>query len=170
MVLHRSNIIVVLTLLVCAGACRRTEEDITLPSKPQVIILSDSNSKNLPAVKQSAEQHLSEQHTKRRKTTQLPDTIPMSFVPIDSGSTTSSEAAKDTAAINRFYFKESFANALRTPSSKIEKPYVHPDSQTWQDIAGIPQVQEEIPDWIKALGFANSIASILVIVYLLFFD
>lgn len=170
---HKYHRAVVLSLILLLGvvACRRAEDEPTIPTLTPPPLLSDTGKKTVPTIEMKVVQPGAGQKMSKRKKiiSHKPDTIHSSVIVTDSGNATIDVPKSDSNAALSFYIRESFANSLRTPSLKMEKPYVHPDSQTWEEIAGIPQRQEKASVWIEALGILNGVAGVLLVIYYLFF-
>jgi hypothetical protein len=76
---------------------------------------------------------------------------------------------RDSLFATSYYYRQSILD-FQKPPVIIERPSLQPDSQTWDQIAGIPQPRQDLPAWIKALGVVNGVAAILVFLYFLFID
>lgn len=75
----------------------------------------------------------------------------------------------DFTLTKRFYLREQFANFDRPNNTPLERPVIHPDSMTWEDIAG-PIVFAETPDWIRVLSYLGKAAGLAAVIYFLFLD
>jgi hypothetical protein len=170
---HRDHSVLILGMLFVLGvvACRRTEDDSAVLPQTPALPSVDTNKAETPSNEQVIKPRAVQKLSKKKKIIrEAPDSTHTTVIARDNNMLTTDKPIKDTNAALSFYIRESFANALRTPSLKTDKPFVHPDSQRWKDIAGIPQPHEETPGWVTALGLAKGVAAVLAVVYYLFFD
>ncbi len=159
-----------LTLSLFLCACRRNSEstDYPLPtSNPSIDQKKDSLLPKVPVRKRLAVKHRKKKES-LRDTAQFVVKASVDTVMSTLGNDTTPLASNESAATKRFYLEQSLANSIRTPSSKIEPPLVSPDSQTWEQISGVPRPKEKIPDWKIALGYLRIVATIIGLVYIIF--
>jgi hypothetical protein len=160
------SLIVFCITLTSIISCRdRSTEDST----PSLTVQATSPDKRTDSIQQITTKRIDRNEIVRADTNYMRNIIDTVHY-VNQETLSIADTMRYLSSATKFYLQQTFANDLRTPSSVIERPVVHPDSQTWEDIMGVLPKRQKSPDWMKPLAILRMAATILGIVYLLFFD
>lgn len=168
---HSGYVLCGMTLSLLVGACRRNSDLADYPvQKPPTI----EHKKDSLLPNESVSKRFAVKRNKRKKIVDSDSSAfgfkPSADEPVTTRHSDTPAMDGESTAVKRFYLEQSLANSISTPSSSIEPRSVHPDSMTWEQIAGVQQPKEKTPDWKIALGYLRIVATILGLIYIIFFD
>ncbi len=149
-----------LFLLLIFFGCK-TEEEIPVPSEQEEFVITSPKEVTLPEKEQTAKPQ-----RKVTPTPVKPQAEPEAEIAEETQTPKEETAQEPNTRMNDVIFEKSFGDRSMH-SVIVDPPPKHPDSLKWEDISGGPMYYSETPWWIKALGYANMVAALGYITYLL---